>query len=388
MIKIATIIGARPQYIKAFPVSRALKEVGIEECVIDTGQHYDEAMAGSFFSELHLSPPTYRLKIGSGRHGAMTGLMLARIEEVLIEERPDAALVYGDTNSTLAGALAAAKLQIPIIHVEAGLRSFRSSMPEEQNRRVTDHLSSILLCPTATAVRNLKNEGLTLRSSGESLVTLSDCAKLDRTQDLFASPITLNIGDVMVDALDAIRGQSLDNPIVDSLPFKKFALVTIHRAESTDNSHTLEGILNSIINLSQTMPVIFPLHPRTRAAIQTHNLSKILVDSTMLHLVEPFTYGQIIKAQTHAKVVVTDSGGLQKEAAMLGTPCLTLRSETEWIETLESGWNELLGTNPHDLTEKALGVSAPTKTGYDGFGDGKASERIAKLVQNLFQASL
>lgn len=380
-MKICTIVGARPQFIKASAVCKALSRLGITECLVDTGQHYDEAMAGSFFSELDLPRPAYNLGVGSGRHGAMTAAMLERLEPVFVAEAPDAVMVYGDTNSTLAGALAAAKLGIPVIHVEAGLRSFRRSMPEELNRRVTDHISSILLCPTATAVDRLRLEGLADDAAETCLMTLEACDRPRRQKRPGAASIVANIGDVMVDTLFAVRNKDIADPVIDGLAPKSYAFATIHRAHSTDNPDVLAGLLKAIVHLAAEMPVVFPVHPRTQAAIQHFGLGELLASVPGLYTMPPMSYGRGVKAQSRARVVITDSGGIQKEAALLGTPCLTLRDETEWTETVDAGWNRLIGSAPRDLVADSLAARPPDDRTLTCFGDGRAAERVARIVR-------
>ena len=312
--KIISVLGARPQFIKAAPVSRALAaQDGVSEVIVHTGQHFDQEMSGDFFSELQLASPAYNLGIHGGGHGAMTGRMLQALEPVLQTERPDAVLVYGDTNSTLAGALAASKLLIPVAHVEAGLRSFNRRMPEEINRVVADHVSTLLYCPTSAAVNNLAREGIT---AGVELV-----------------------GDVMYDATlhVAVRARA-ESRILDRLGLTEggFALATVHRAENTDDPETLARILDYLRNSTGGQPVVLPLHPRTRRAIEGAGLS-----TGGLKTAPPCGYLDMHRLLQGASAVYTDSGGLQKEAYFHRTPCVTLRGETEWVETVENGWNRL-----------------------------------------------
>ncbi len=375
-MKIVSIVGARPQFIKAAPVCNAFQKAGIEECLVDTGQHYDDDMAGAFFRELDLPKPAHSLGVGSGSHGQMTGRILENVEEVLEEEVPAAVLVYGDTNSTIAGALAAAKMAIPVIHVEAGLRSYRASMPEEINRRLTDHVSSLLFCPTASAVENLRVESVAGPEAGADLLSQEACGSLRPT----GKPIVVNVGDVMMDALLAIRDRKIEDPLIDTLAPKGYALVTLHRAESTDDEEILRSLLESIAELSQAMPVLFPMHPRTKSSLERAGLDNIVDDRPALHCVPPMSYGRFVRAQAESRVVVTDSGGVQKEAYMLGVPCLTLREETEWPETISSGWNRLLGFRPADLSADCRDAGIPEGEPPAWFGDGHAAERIADAV--------
>ncbi len=317
-MKIVSIVGARPQFIKCAPVSRALRKTAVE-VLVHTGQHYDDTMSEVFFRELEISKPDYNLGVGSGSHGAQTGEMLKRIEEVLLKEQPEYVLVYGDTNSTLAGALAAAKLPIPVAHVEAGLRSFNKRMPEEINRIMTDHLSTLLFCPTETAVTNLTQEGVT---HGVALV-----------------------GDVMHDALYShLLIAERRSTIFEKLPLrsKEYLLATVHRAENTDQPENLNNILTAFIALANSgQTVVFPVHPRTRkhlVAFTENSCSRLL-------MIDPVSYLDMLVLETNAKVVLTDSGGVQKEVYWLGVPCVTLRDETEWVETLVDGRNRLAGAD-------------------------------------------
>lgn len=363
-MRIATVVGARPQFIKSAPVSRALKAAGISERVIDTGQHYDANMSAVFFEELGLSPPAHSLGIGSGPHGAMTGRMLEAVEAVLSSERPDAVLVFGDTNTTLAGALAAAKMSIPVVHVEAGLRSFRRDMPEEINRTLVDHMSKILFCPSTTAVENLRREGIA-----------SDTDPLRRH--------VLDVGDVMVDALRLFAGKTSTHPRVASLDARPYVLATLHRAESTDDADALEHVTKELCALAASVPVLLPLHPRTRAALDKLGLLGGMLSRSNLHCVEPLGYRDFTAAMARAVAVVTDSGGVQKEAMILGVPCVTLRDETEWPETVSLGWNVLAGRRPVSLPEFVMGRAAPTGGSADVYGDGHAAERIATALVEL-----
>lgn len=346
-MKVLTVVGARPQFIKACPVSSALAAAGVAEFLVHTGQHYDERMSDLFFSELGLRAPDANLGIGSGPHGEQTGRMLAGIEQQLIAQKPDWVLVYGDTNSTLAGALAAAKLHIPIAHVEAGLRSFNRAMPEEINRVLTDHASTRLFCPSEMAVSNLGKEGI---SAGVFLV-----------------------GDVMFDAfrhflpIASSRSRLLANL---GLQPRQYYLCTIHRAENTDDPARLSALADTLERLDH--PVILPLHPRTRAVLARNGIAP---RGGMLRLIEPLGYLDMLVASQHAAAILTDSGGLQKEAHWLGTPCLTLREETEWGETLEGGWNQLVGIDPRRI-DGAL-QRPPSGPRRPLYGDGSAAQRIA-----------
>lgn len=351
-MKVVTIVGARPQFIKAAPVSRALRQQHTE-ILVHTGQHYDDNMSAIFFEELDIPEPDYNLGIGSGSHGAQTGAMLAAIEQVLVKEQPDWVLVYGDTNSTLAGALAAAKLHIKIAHVEAGLRSFNRAMPEEINRVVADHLSDLLFCPSQTAVDNLTVEGI-LR--GVHLV-----------------------GDVMIDALAyAVERAQSRSQILQKLGLtaKKYLLVTVHRAENTDNADRLMNILNALDALSET--IVFPVHPRTRLIIQGMNYNP----KSHVSLIEPVGYLDMVQLEQSARMILTDSGGIQKEAYWLSIPCITLRDETEWVETVQVGWNVLVGANTDAIVRAVRSFEPPVSHGTL-YGDGKTSERIVQTFTGL-----
>jgi UDP-N-acetylglucosamine 2-epimerase len=352
-MKILTIIGARPQFIKCAPVSAELRR-RTKEVLVHTGQHYDDGMSAVFFRQLEIPRPDYHLGAGSGPHGQQTGRMLERLERVILKEKPDAVLVYGDTNSTLAGALAAAKLHVPVAHVEAGLRSFNRRMPEEVNRVLTDHVSSWLFCPTPTATANLRAEGV-------------------------RGKISL-VGDVMVDAL--LRGEKLarrKSRILARLGLKprSFFLATIHRAENTDNLAALRRLFAALRRLSREAPVVLPLHPRTRRRLPALGAGA----ARGLILQPPLPYLDMLALQKNARAVLTDSGGVQKEACWLGTPCVTLRAETEWLETVASGWNTLAGTDPTRIVRAALRRSPPRRSLLPRLG---ASKRVvAALIAAL-----
>ena len=348
-MKVVSIVGARPQFIKAAAVSRVLRREH-KEVLLHTGQHYDDLMSDVFFRELDLPPPDVNLGVGSASHGRQTGEMLIGIERVLLEERPDRVLVYGDTNSTLAGALAAAKLQIPLAHVEAGLRSFNRAMPEEVNRVVADRLSDLLFCPTRTAVENLAREGIT---AGVHWV-----------------------GDVMYDLLlQSLPIAERRSDILRRLGLVPgaYLLATVHRAGNTDVRENLSAILAGLNAVGET--VVFPLHPRTRRALAQWGISP----AENVLLVEPVGYLDMLVLEKHARLILTDSGGVQKEAYWLGIPCLTLREETEWVETVEAGWNVLVGASPKRIVE-AVHTFRPQGERPALFGDGRAGEKIVELL--------
>jgi len=358
-VKIVTVVGARPQFIKAAAVSRVIRnrQAGrVKEVLVHTGQHYDDNMSKVFFDELDIPRPRYNLEISGGNHGAMTGRMLEAVENVLLQERPDWVLIYGDTNSTLAGALAAAKLHIPVAHVEAGLRSFNMRMPEEINRILADRVSSMLFCPTETAVANLQAEGIT---NGVH-----------------------NIGDVMYDIAmfyrDKARRQS---NCLEKLELAEggFALATCHRAENTDNPERLKGIVTALGKIAERFPVVLPLHPRTRKLLSDHGLNWALGG---VKVTEPLSFLDMIALEQAAKVILTDSGGVQKEAFFYGVPCITLRDETEWVETVKTGTNRLAGASPSAILAAFDDVMNETRTAIhdNPYGDGDAAGRIVTLL--------
>ena len=344
-MKIVSIVGARPQFIKAAPVSATLRQQ-FNEILVHTGQHYDDGMSAVFFQELGIPEPEYNLGIGSGSHGQQTGQMLAAIEAVLHQEKPDWLLVYGDTNSTLAGALAAAKLHIPIAHIEAGLRSFNRTMPEEINRVLTDHCSTRLFCPTQTAVDNLATEGI---HQGVHLV-----------------------GDVMVDALYYFLPKAEQSPILNQqqLTPQAYVLATIHRASNTDSPEALAQVLACLEQSS--WPVVWPIHPRTAAAL--HRFA--LTPPTNVRLIPPVGYLEMLALEKNARFILTDSGGVQKEAYIFAVPCITLREDTEWVETVAQGWNTLTGADEARVRE-ALARPRPDTLPLPVFGDGAAADKIA-----------
>jgi UDP-GlcNAc3NAcA epimerase len=345
-MKILSVVGARPQFIKAAPVSRELRRKHVE-VLVHTGQHYDDSMSNVFFRELDIPEPDINLGVGSGPHGAQTGGMMAGLEKVALEVKPDWVLVYGDTNSTLAAALVAAKLHIPLAHVEAGLRSFDRRMPEEINRVLADHVSDLLLCPTEVAVRNLAREAI---ERGVHLV-----------------------GDVMYDAFlfnkEAARKRG-DAVKKLGIAHGQFALATLHRAENTDDSERLRSILHGIDQSG--LEVVLPLHPRTRARLEGPPPARIRV-------VDPVGYLDMLALEEAAAVIVTDSGGVQKEAYFLAKPCITLRDSTEWTETVEAGWNTLVGWDSVRIAE-AMRSFRPTGKRPVLFGDGHAAEKISELL--------
>ncbi len=338
---IVTVVGARPQFIKAAPVSRALASAGLRQVLVHTGQHFDDAMSAVFFDELDIPAPSYDLGVHGLGHGAMTGRMLEKVEEVLAIERPDAVLVYGDTNSTLAGALAAAKLHIPVAHVEAGLRSFNRRMPEEINRVMTDHLSTLLFCPTATAVGNLAREGVL---SGVHAV-----------------------GDVMYDTtLYATQRAAGRSEVVERLQLEPrgYAVATVHRAENTDDPERLSRVFAWLERAAASQPIVMPIHPRTRNLMLRHGIA-----ARGLQMIDPLGYLDMTRLVHHAGAVYTDSGGLQKEAYFHRVACVTLREETEWVETVEAGWNRLWTQGSYRERRE-----------IEDYGDGRSADRIAAIL--------
>ncbi|TXH02106.1 MAG: UDP-N-acetylglucosamine 2-epimerase (non-hydrolyzing) [Candidatus Moraniibacteriota bacterium] len=361
-MKIVTVVGARPQFIKAAALSRAIgvhnqtAAESIEEIIVHTGQHYDENMSDVFFEQMNIPRPAYRFEVAGRSHGAMTGGMLADIEEVVLKEAPDWLLVYGDTNSTIAGALAAAKLHVPVAHVEAGLRSFNKRMPEEINRILTDHISGLLLCPTDLAVQNLRNEGVVEN--------------------------VLNVGDVMYDVSLFYRDISKEQSDVMSrlgLSDGGYALSTVHRAENTDNPERLSNIVKALSKVAESLPIVLPLHPRTRKYLNDSGLIAQLGERVIL--VDPLPFLDMVRLEQSAQVIFTDSGGVQKEAYFYNVPCITLRDETEWIETVESGWNTLVGADQQKIVQAFECLNRPNLSSQV-YGDGKASEKIVNALVN------
>lgn len=350
-MKIITVIGARPQFIKASSVSQYLR-LYHKEILIHTGQHYDLNMSDIFFDELEIPKPDYNLSIGSGNHGFQTGNMLIKLEEIYLKEKPDMVVVYGDTNSTLAGALCASKLLIPIVHIEAGVRSFNVKMPEEQNRILTDHISKILFTPTDTAKNNLLAEGI-----------------LDNIY---------NVGDVMFDSIikykELAKKQSC---IIEKLNYsnKGYILATIHRAENTNSINRLSNIIEALNESDED--IILPLHPRTKKYIENYGI--IIGDN--IKVIEPIGYLDMIQLEANSRKIITDSGGMQKEAYFMKKICITIRDETEWVETVESGWNIIVGANKYKILE-AITNTISGKKYTQLFGDGKAALKIIDIINN------
>ncbi len=356
MKTILTVIGARPQFVKAAVLSRLVRDKYYDrfrEILVHTGQHYDANMSEVFFREMDIPEPDYNLNIGSGSHGKMTGRMLEAIEELLFKHKPDYLLVYGDTNSTLAGALAASKLHIPVVHVEAGLRSFNMEMPEEQNRILSDHVSSLLMCPTEEAVKNLKKEGI--------------------TEGVY------NIGDIMLDASLFYRKRVED--FKSRLPgdireLDDFFLITLHRAENTDNKERLRSIVSALNSLKGHTGVL-PLHPRTKKMLEKWDLS--FADN--IKVMDPVGYLDMIRLESSCNFILTDSGGVQKEAYFFEKPCITMRDQTEWVETLEAGCNILVGADEKKILKAVTNFTSAVKRYPPLYGNGNAGEKILDILR-------
>jgi len=389
-MKLANIVGARPQFIKLAPVLLALNKLregknseNIIDVLIHTGQHYDFDMSQVFFNELGLKAPDYNLGVGSGSQGYQTGEIIKRVEDVLLLEKPDIVIVYGDTNSTLGAALASVKLNIPVAHIESGLRSYNRRMPEEINRLITDHISEILFCPTTCSVNNLKKEGFETIINNGALISIENSSDLLVNRE---SPYIINVGDVMYDAicvyLDLARKKSKILKRLNLEP-KSYMLTTIHRAENSDDVITLKNIFQGLnLIAKEGNKVIIPLHPRTRKKLSALSNNNFSINN--LIIIEPVSYLDMLILEKNAKVILTDSGGVQKEAFILNIPCITLREETEWVETIQLGWNVLVGSDPNNIFTKAKEVKEGIK-GCSPYGDGKASEKIFNVIKIWYE---
>lgn len=354
-MKVLTVVGARPQFIKAAPISKALRTVGYTEFILHTGQHYDHGMSQVFFDELGLPEADVNLDVRSGNHGEQTGRMLEGIEEVLLVEKPDVVMVYGDTNSTLAGALAAVKLHIPLAHVEAGLRSYNRSMPEEHNRVLTDHCADLLFCPTRTAVENLAKEGL---ANGVH-----------------------EVGDPMYDAVLMFSQKAKErSTILQDLGLTRgcYLLLTIHRAYNTDDPETLRTILAALQSVEER--IVFPVHPRTQQKLKDYHLFSDVSNQKNLIVIDPVDYLDMLILEQNARIILTDSGGVQKEAFFFSVPCLTLRPETEWVETVKTGWNLLVGIESEKISAGLQHVFPSTEQQPALFGSGRSADAIARIL--------
>jgi len=368
-LKILTIVGARPQFIKAASVSRAIcdynkskLQVSIEEVIVHTGQHFDANMSKAFFDQLDIPRPAYNLGVAGLDHGAMTGRMLEGIETLIKREKPDWVLVYGDTNSTLAGALAASKLHVSVAHVEAGLRSYNLAMPEEINRTLTDRISTLLFCPTSTAVDNLKAEGYPFALPKKRNQTIQ------------------NVGDVMYDATLYYRELARQSISLDTWQLQdgEYVVCTLHRAENTDDPVRLENIFRALREIAAQYTFLLPLHPRTYQLIVKSG-NQAWLDG--IRVIEPVPYLEMQRLEMGARVILTDSGGMQKEAFFHGVPCITLRDETEWVETVDMGWNQLVGATQNKIVEAFQQVKKPSDDTIHPYGDGTASLRILNILK-------
>jgi len=372
--KICNIVGARPQFIKYCPIHRQIEtsdKLELQDYLIHTGQHYDHAMSDIFFEELGFRQPDYYLDVGSGSHGEQTAEILKKTEAILLELKPDLVVVYGDTNSTLAGALAAAKQHIPVAHIEAGLRSFNKAMPEEINRIVTDHMSTLLFCPSPISVANLQQEGFSNIAQASELLTPDtlppQIERIDRDH-----PLVANVGDIMYEVMMTIsrvaesKSDILSQLALDRQPYN---LLTIHRAENTDSVETFQGVIDFVDGVAGDTPTIFPAHPRTQNLLK----DKKITLPAGLNVIAPLGYLDLLKLLKHSDRLLTDSGGMQKEAYWLKVPCITLRNETEWRETVETGWNTLYKTYTGEQK---------TPAGHpDIYGDGRSAETILRIIQ-------
>ncbi len=380
MKKIISVIGARPQIIKSAAISRCISSefsTKIKEIVVHTGQHYDANLSAQFFQELGISEPHYNLQVGSGTHGIQTAKMLEGLEQIFLDEKPDAVVVYGDTNSTLAGGMAAAKLHIPVVHIEAGLRSFNKAMPEEINRITCDHLSTLLFTPTLTGLRNLEKEGFDLSTNHEPTID---------------QPHVHHCGDIMYDnSLHYAEEATLKSDVLRKLDLieKEFVLCTIHRDSNTDDAHALTQIFKALLEISRIyqLRIVLPLHPRTRGKMSQQLTSDLLNEiqrSERIQIIEPLGFLDIIALEKHARIIVTDSGGLQKEAYFFEKPCVILRNQTEWREIVENGNALCVGSKYETILDGFESLFTKTNFTYPRFyGDGKAATFICQQILKL-----
>ncbi len=392
MAKVVNIVGARPQFIKAALVCKRLREREIQDVLVHTGQHYDFNMSDVFFRELSLPTPQYFLGVGSDNHGTQTGKMLIELEKILLQERPGWVIVYGDTNTTLAGVLAASKMHIPVAHVEAGLRSYNKGMPEEINRVLADHASSLLFCPSVTAAKNLEKEGFSNIPGGGKLASADTLSNIsipsiysspsDRS---YASSLVVNVGDVMFDLVLEMRAQIDEKAILDShgLREESYILATIHRPENTDVEENIQGIFHALDHFAREgLKVFFPMHPRTRKMLTGLDSVKRKRSESFI-IRDPVSYTEMIALEANARAILTDSGGVQKEAYFSRTPCVIPRNEVEWVELVDLGWATLTGKKSHEIVnavENALNMAPPGKWSYV-YGDGHAGDRIGSFLK-------
>jgi len=356
-MKIISIVGARPQFIKAVFLSKELRKK-FNEVIVHTGQHYDFQMSRTFFNQLKIPKPKYNLGIGSDKHGIQTGKMIIGLENILIHEKPQLVIIFGDTNSTLAGAIVASKLQIPIAHIEAGMRSFDRSMPEEINRVVADHLTTLYFCSTTTSVKNLKKEGI--------------------DKNVFL------VGDIMFDTfLKILPRANKESQIIKKLKLKPqhYSLLTIHRASNTDSKNNLSLIIKALIKSQEK--IVFPVHPRTIKYLKKYRLFNAIKKSGNILLTDPVNYIDMIKLEQESRIILTDSGGVQKEAYFLKKPCITLRNETEWVETVKDGWNKVTGVVPSKILKYLKKFPLPAKQNFH-YGKGNSAVIITKKINNYF----
>ena len=405
--KLLSIIGARPQIIKSAAISRAIRDHYsnyFEEIILHTGQHYDQNMSDVFFIEMEIPQPHYNLSVGSGSHGLQTAKMIQGIEEVLVATKPDAVIVYGDTNSTMAGAIAASKLKIPVVHIEAGLRSFNKSMPEEINRIVCDHTSTMLFTPTRTGLKNLEREGLHCSDGGDNIEMEGEEFSMD-------NPGVFHTGDVMFDntlffaelaekknPLSKFKLQQLNKPTSaeksnESLETNEYVLATIHRDSNTEDAYRMKSIFNALIDLSEQYEkiIVMPLHPRTAKVLEERlgdELYKKVLNSKFIKVVPGVSFFEMITLEKNAELIITDSGGVQKEAYFLGKPCLILRPQTEWVEIVEKGAALLVDDDYDDILKGYAKMRGRQINFPPIFGDGKAAENILGIIKNSMEHKL
>jgi len=386
-MKVITILGARPQFIKAAPVSRALRNADHEEIIVHTGQHYDYAMSEIFFSELDIPEPCYNLGVGSGSHAFQTGNIMISLEGILAKEKPDVVLLYGDTNSTLAGALAAVKLLIPIAHVEGGVRAYDMKEPEEVNRVLTDRMASIIFAPTKSAANNLRLEGYNNIVNHGEIVNIDELGPVKQDS---AFGVVFNIGDVMYDSSLLFKEMAKQkSKILEELDltYKKFVLVTIHRPQNTDNACALQSIINGLRRIGKEVTVVFPMHPRVQKSVIKHFGEKFMTELKRdLIVIDPVSYFDILMLEDNSQVIITDSGGIQHEAAFYKVPCVTVTETTEWVESIDNGWNRLCGTKAEEIHTAFVQAreSEPDWSGLFCYGYGDAAKRCVHILNRYY----